>query len=218
MINNLSESHSIFSQFIAELRDAEIQKDSLRFRHNLKRIGQISAYEISKSLEYEEKEFATSLGTAHVPVLKEFPVIFPILRAGVPIHEGVLDFFDRSESGFISAYRKVEKNEKFSIKIEYISSPDLTNKVVILCDPMLATGASAVAAWKALKENGKPKHTHIVSAIASAEGIEFLRKKLSKSQVTIWTGGIDEELTAQAYIVPGLGDAGDLAYGSKNKH
>lgn len=218
MINNLSDSYSIFNQFIAELRDVNIQKDSLRFRHNLKRIGQVAAYEISKTLEYEEKEVITSLGAAFAPVLKEYPVIFPILRAGLPLHDGVLDFFDQSQSGFISAYRKVEKNEKFTIKIEYISSPDLTDKVVIICDPMLATGASAVAACKAIVANGLPKHTHIVSAIASMEGIDFLKKKLSRSEFTIWTGGIDEELTAQAYIVPGLGDAGDLAYGSKNNH
>jgi len=218
MINNLGETNSIFNQFIAEIRDVIIQRDSLRFRNNLKRIGEIAAYEISKTLIYEDKEIVTSLGITSVPVLKNFPVIIPILRAGIPIHEGIQNFFDKSESAFISAYRKVEKNEKFTIKIEYISSPDLTGKVVIICDPMLATGASAVATYKAILSYGKPSHTHIVSAISSMEGIDYIKKKLSRGKVTVWTGAIDEELTAQAYIVPGLGDAGDLAYGSKNNH
>jgi len=216
MIVNLGSTSSIFNQYIAEIRDINVQKDSLRFRHNLVRIGEIAAYEISKTLEYEDREIITSLGTASVPVLKNYPVIIPILRAGIPIHDGIQRFFDKSESAFISAYRKVEKNEKFRIKIEYISSPDLDGKVVIICDPMLATGASAVAAYQALANFGKPAHTHIVSAISSMEGIDHIKKKLSRSKVTVWTGAIDDELTAQAYIVPGLGDAGDLAYGSKN--
>jgi uracil phosphoribosyltransferase len=218
MIQNLGETSSIFNHFIAELRDVSIQQDSMRFRHNLARIGEIAAYEISKTLEYEEREVFTSLGSTMVPVLKQSPVLIPILRAGIPIHEGMQRFFDRSESAFISAYRKVEKNEKFTIKIEYISSPDLEDKVIIICDSMLATGASAVATYKALLNFGKPRHAHIVSAIASMEGVDHIRKKLSKSKVTLWLGAIDEELTAQAYIVPGLGDAGDLAYGSKNDH
>ncbi len=216
MIINLGEKNSIFNQFIAEMRDDNIQKDSMRFRTNLNRIGMIAAYEISKTLEYEEKEVITPLGAANVSVLKDYPVIVPILRAGIPIHYGVQQFFDKSESAFISAYRKVEKNEKFTIKIEYVSSPDLTGKVVVLCDPMLATGGSAVSAYKALRTYGNPKHTHIVSVVASMEGIDFIKKKLSRQKVTVWTGAIDEELTAQAYIVPGLGDAGDLAFGNKN--
>lgn len=218
MIKNLGETNSVFNQYVSELRDKSVQNDRMRFRHNLKRIGQIAAYEISKTLDYEEKEIITPLGVAKVSVHSAHPVIIPILRAGIPVHEGVLDYFDKSESGFISAYRKVEKNEKFSIKIEYISSPDLTDRVVILCDPMLATGASALAAWNAILTNGKPRHTHIVSAISSMESIDYIKKKLSRRKVTVWTGAIDEELTAQAYIVPGLGDAGDLAYGLKNKH
>jgi len=217
MIINLGSSASVFNQYIAEVRDVDIQKDSFRFRHNLARIGEIAAYEISKTLEYEDREIITSLGTATVPVLKQNPVIIPILRAGMPVHEGVLRIFDKSESAFISAYRKVEKNEKFRINIEYISSPDLTDKVVILCDTMIATGASVVEAYQSLMGHGKPAHTHIVSAISSMEGIDFIRKKLSRKKVTVWTGAIDDELTAQAFIVPGLGDAGDLAYGSKNK-
>ncbi len=218
MIQNLGEASSIFNQFIAELRDVKIQQDSMRFRYNLARIGEIAAYEISKTLEYEKREVFTSLGSTLVPVLRQSPVIIPILRAGIPIHEGMQRFFDQSESAFISAYRKVEKNEKFTIKIEYISSPDLDDKVIIICDSMLATGASAVATYKALLNFGTPRHTHIVSAIASMEGLDHIQKKLSKNKVTVWTGAIDEELTAQSFIVPGLGDAGDLAYGTKNNH
>ena len=215
MIKNLGAKNSIFNQFIAEIRDVEIQKDSMRFRKNLYRIGEIAAYEISKTMKYEPVEVTTSLGMAKVSILSDFPVIIPILRAGMPIHDGVQHFFDKSETAFVSAYRKVEKNEKFSIKIEYVSCPNLENKTVIICDPMLATGASIVASYKALLHFGKPAHTHIISAIASQEGIDKLKKQLPVSKITVWTGAIDEELTAQAYIVPGLGDAGDLAFGKK---
>ncbi|MCD4698092.1 MAG: uracil phosphoribosyltransferase [Bacteroidales bacterium] len=216
MIKNLGESNSVFNQFIAEIRDVEIQKDSLRFRHNLVRIGEIAAYEISKTLNYQTKKILTSLGTAQVPVLDESPIIIPILRAGLPIHEGVLRIFDKSHSAFISSYRKVEKNEKFSIQVEYISCPDITKKTVILCDPLLATGASVVSAYKALLASGNPSYIHIVSAIASAEGITYIKRQLPMRKICIWTGAIDQELTAQAYVVPGLGDAGDLAFGSKS--
>ena len=217
MIKNLGKNHSVFNQYVAEIRDINIQKDSMRFRQNLFRIGAIVAYEISKTLEYEEKEVITSLGSAMVPVLKNYPVIVPILRAGLPIHEGVLSIFDKSESAFISAYRKAEKNEKFTIQIEYVSSPDITDKIIIICDPMLATGASAVATYKALRDYGKPKHTHLLAAISSVEGINHIKKRFSTREITVWTGAIDDELTAQAYIVPGLGDAGDLAYGKKSE-
>jgi len=216
MVKNLGATNSIFNQFIAEIRDVEIQKDSMRFRENLFRMGEIAAYEISKTLSYEIQEVTTSLGVAQVPKLKNSPVIIPILRAGMPVHDGVQHFFDKSETAFISAYRKVEKNEKFSIKIEYVSCPNLDNKIVIICDPMLATGASIVASYKALLNFGKPLHTHIIAAIASQEGINEVKKQLPITKVSIWAGAIDEELTAQAYIVPGLGDAGDLAYGKKN--
>lgn len=215
MIKNLGENNSVFNQFIAEIRDAEVQKDSMRFRKNLFRIGEIVAYEISKTLDYIISDVTTPLGVASVPVLNNYPVIIPILRAGMPIHDGIQHFFDKSETAFISAYRKAEKNEKFSIKIEYISTPLLEGKTIIICDPMLATGASIVATYKALLEYGKPAHTHIVSAIASQEGIIKIKKHLPVSTVTVWTGAIDEELTASAYIVPGLGDAGDLAFGKK---
>jgi uracil phosphoribosyltransferase len=215
MIKNLGKQNSIFNNFIAELRDASIQQDGMRFRRNLERIGEIAAYEISKTFPVETVDVVTSLGTAAVPVIKEYPVLIPILRAGIPLHNGLENYFDRSASGFISAYRKVEKNEKFTINIEYISCPDLTDKTIILCDPMLATGASIVAAYKDLQNLGKPAHTHILTAIASVEGINFVKKNLPMKEITIWVGAVDDELTAKAYIVPGLGDAGDLAYGSK---
>jgi uracil phosphoribosyltransferase len=215
MIVNLGKSNSIFNQYIAEIRDIVVQKDSMRFRKNLARIGEIAAYEISKTMEYESQEIITPLGATAVPMIKNHPVIIPILRAGIPMHEGIQQIFDQSESGFISAYRKVSKSKKFTIEVEYVSCPDLTGKIVIICDPMLATGSSAVAACKALVSFGKPKHLHIVSAISSTVGIELIKRKLPSKNLTVWTGAIDEELTAQAYIVPGLGDAGDLSYGNK---
>lgn len=215
MVRNLGKQHSIINHFIAEIRDAEIQKDSMRFRRNLERIGEIFAYEISKHLEYEVREVITSLGTAEVPVLKEQPVIASILRAGIPLHHGILSFFDKAENAFISAYRKYQKDGGFTIQIEYLSGPALDNKVLILTDPMLATGASAILTYKELLTKGRPAHTHLVTVLASMEGVDFVKRHLSKSEVTLWVGAIDEELTAQAYIVPGLGDAGDLAFGSK---
>jgi uracil phosphoribosyltransferase len=215
MIVNLGKSNSIFNQYIAEIRDNKIQKDSMRFRKNMARIGEILAYEISKTLNYELQEIITPLGVTKVPLLKNQLVIIPILRAGIPMHEGIQQIFDKAETGFISAYRKVSKSKKFTIEVEYVSCPDLTDKTVIICDPMLATGSSAVAACKALIAFGKPQYIHIASAISSAEGIELIKRKLPSKNLSIWTGAIDEELTAQAYIVPGLGDAGDLSYGSK---
>jgi uracil phosphoribosyltransferase len=203
------------NQFIAEIRDSVIQSDSMRFRYNLERISEIFAYEISKTLVYEKKEVITQLGSAEVPVLKEYPIVIPVLRAGLPMHKGFLNFFDKSSSAFISAYRKVEKNEKFVVDVEYVSAPDLSNKIVILADPMLATGSSVVAVYKELITLGKPEHFHIVSIIASIEGVDLIKKSLPATGVTLWIGAIDDELTAKAYIVPGLGDAGDLAFGIK---
>ncbi len=215
MVHVLGHHNSVFNQFIAEIRDEEIQKDSMRFRRNMERLGEIFAYEVSKHLEYEKKEITTSLGIAEVPVLKKQPVIASILRAGLPFHQGMLNYFDKAESAFISAYRKHNKSGNFDIQVEYVSCPELTDKVLILSDPMLATGASMVKTYKELILNGKPIHTHIVSVLSSAEGIDYLHKHLSIYDVSIWTGAIDDELTAQAYIVPGLGDAGDLAFGEK---
>lgn len=215
MIQILGNENSILNHFIAEVRDQEIQKDSLRFRRNIERIGEIFAYEISKKMEYESKEVITSLGAAEVPQLKHQPVLATILRAGLPLHQGMLNVFDRAQNAFISAYRRHHKSGKFDIQIEYTSSPDLNDKVLILSDPMLATGASMLLTYKQLLESGKPSHTHFVSILASVQGLEYLKRNLSSTNITIWLGAVDDELTAQSYIVPGLGDAGDLAYGSK---
>jgi len=214
MVHNLSLNNSIVNQFVSELRDVQIQKDSMRFRKNLERLGEIFAYEISKTLPFEEREVVTPLGIASVPVLKEYPIVGTILRAGLPLHYGILNYFDQSENAFISAYRKHHKDGSFDIKLEYVSSPDLHNRELILCDPMLATGSSIVMTYKALMTKGTPKHTHIVSALASTLGVEYVKRNLPYN-ITIWSAAIDDELTAQSYIVPGLGDAGDLAFGTK---
>jgi uracil phosphoribosyltransferase len=191
------------------------QTDSLRFRRNLERVGELIAYEISKVLGYERQAITTPLGVSECRVLAGQPVLATILRAGLPFHAGFLNYFDQAENTFISAYRIHHNDEDdFDVEIEYLSSPDLEGKTVILCDPMLATGSSMVLAYRALLARGKPRHLHIATVIASAQGIGFLKKHLP-SETTIWTGAIDAELTPRSYIVPGLGDAGDLAYGSK---
>lgn len=215
MIHNLSLHNSIINQYIAEIRDKDIQKDRWRFRKNLERIGQFIACEISKQLEYKDVPVTTPLGIANAKVLKEQPVVATILRAGLPLHLGILEIFDKADNGFISAYRKHHKDHSFDIALEYVSCPDLNNKILILCDPMLATGSSMVLTFKALLQKGKPKHTHIVSAIASKQGIDYLKKNMPDVNYTLWCGAIDDELTSTAYIVPGLGDAGDLAFGEK---
>lgn len=216
MVHILGKHNSLLNQFLSELRDEEIQLDRMRFRRNLERLGEIFAYELSKKLEYEEKTVTTPLGVATMNLLKEQPVITTIMRAGLPLHQGFLNYFDQADNGFISAYRKYEKNEKFDIRIDYSSSPDLDNRILIITDVMLASGASVVKAYKELLSYGKPSHTHVVAVLASVEGVEFLKKKLPARNVTIWLGAVDDELTAKSYIVPGLGDAGDLAYGIKN--
>ena len=214
MANILSNYNSLISVFIGELRDIEIQKDSMRFRRNLERLGEIFAYEISKTLDYEVKDVVTPLGIAPCKVLKTQPVIATILRAGLPVHQGLLNYFDKSENAFISAYRKHHKDTTFEIKIEYLSSPSLDDKVLILCDPMLATGQSMLLAYKALLKMGKPKHVHIIGLIASLEGLNYVKSHFPDN-TTFWLGAVDDELTVKSYIVPGLGDAGDLAYGKK---
>jgi uracil phosphoribosyltransferase len=216
MVNILGQTDSVLNHFIAEIRDAEIQKDPARFRFNLARIGSIFAYEISRTMEYETREVVTSLGIANVPVLTEIPVLATILRAGLPFHKGFLDVFDKADNAFISAYRKYHKDHSFTMQIEYTSAPELQGRTVIICDPMLATGASMVLSYKELLAYGKPKHLHIACILASQEGLSFVKKNVPSRNVTLWLGTVDDELTAQAYIVPGLGDAGDLAFGKKN--
>lgn len=215
MIHHLSQTNSIFSEYLSEIRDASIQKDSMRFRRNLERMGEIMAYEISKTLEFETVDTHTPLGIAKTNKLKSQPVIATILRAGLPLHLGILNMFDKAENAFIGAFRKHKKDNSFTIELNYLASPDLTDKTLILCDPMLASGSSLLLTYKSLITHSKPKHTHIVSAIASKQGVEHLNKNLNPKECTIWCGDIDEELTAQSYIVPGLGDAGDLAFGLK---
>lgn len=215
MIHILSQQASIFNQYIAELRDVTIQKDSMRFRRNLERIGEIISYEISKTLDYKISETTTPLGISETKHLVSQPVIATILRAGLPMHIGVLNYFDSAENAFISAYRRHHKDNTFDIHVEYVSSPSVENKTLILCDPMIATGASIVLAYKAILSKGTPKHVHIVSAISSKEGIDYVRANIPTKNYTLWCGAVDEELTAHSYIVPGLGDAGDLAFGEK---
>ncbi|MCB0795100.1 MAG: uracil phosphoribosyltransferase [Flavobacteriales bacterium] len=215
MVVELGKQNSIVGQYLMELRDVEVQRDPMRFRRNLERLGGIMAYEISKTLKYRQVEVVTPLGSAEVSMLEDRPVLATILRAGLPFHQGMLNVFDRADSAFISAYRKHRKGEDgFDIEVEYMSSPSLQDRVVVLCDPMLATGQSMVLVHKAMMRHGKPSTLHVVSVIASSEGVEHIRKHLPPG-TRIWVGAIDEEMTAQAYIVPGLGDAGDLAYGDK---
>jgi uracil phosphoribosyltransferase len=213
MVINLSEKQSLVSNWVAELRDVEIQKDRMRFRRNLERIAEAISYEISKRMEYEEKETETPLGIAVSKVLKTQPVLATILRAGLPMHQGMLNYFDRADNAFISAYRKHHKDGTFEISLDYVSCPDLEDRIVIISDPMLATGSSLVKTIQYLKDEGNPREIHVVCAIACTVGIEYVKRE--EPSVIIWCGGIDDELTAKGYIVPGLGDAGDLAFGSK---
>ena len=215
MTHNLALQNSIFNQFISEIRDVDIQKESMRFRKNMERMGEIFAYEISKTLIYESTKTTTPLGISDTKQLSTKVVVAGILRAGLPLHAGVLNYFDKAENAFVSAYRRHHKNNTFEIALEYVASPDLTDKTLILCDPMLASGSSMVLAYRSLLAKGIPKHTHIVTTIASAQGIDYLKTSMPSPNYTLWCGAIDEELTAQAYIVPGLGDAGDLAFGEK---
>jgi len=215
MVINIGSKNSLVNQFMRELRDATVQQDRMRFRRNMERLGEIFAYEISKTMEYEPKEVITSLGTAEVQVLKNTPVLATILRAGLPLHQGLLNYFDDAENAFVSAYREHRKDDEFSIQIEYVSCPEIEKRVMILTDPMLATGHSMVSSFKALISHGKPSHTHFVAVVASVQGVEYLKRMLPKTGTTIWIAAIDDELTAQGYIVPGLGDAGDLAFGQK---
>ena len=213
MVINLSDQHSLISNWVSELRDVEVQTDPMRFRRNLERIGEVAAYEISKKLAWKEKEITTPLGIANCKVLESQPVLATVLRAGLGMHTGMLNYFDMAGNAFISAYRKHNADGSFEISIEYMSCPEIDDKVVILSDPMIATGASLVKAIQYLKGEGVFKEIHIVCAIACTVGIEYVLREVPKA--TIWCGDIDDEITAKGYIVPGLGDAGDLAFGQK---
>ena len=213
MIINLSDQNSLVCNWMSELRDRDIQCDQMRFRRNLERIGEVAAYEISKKLVWENKEVETPLGIANCKVLQSQPVLATILRAGLGMHNGLLNYFDKGENAFIGAYRKHNFNGSFEIKLEYMSCPAIKDKVVIISDPMIATGASLVKAIQYLKQEGEIKELHIVCAIACTVGVEYIIRAYPKA--TIWCGDIDDELTAKGYIVPGLGDAGDLAFGQK---
>lgn len=214
MIRNLANTNSILNNFIAEIRDHEIQKDPLRFRRNLERVGEIMAYEISKTLPFIEKSVKTPLGISDTQIINHTPVLSTILRAGLPLHQGFLNYFDRSECSFVSAWRKHHNEEDFDIMVEYKTAPNLDHRDLIICDPMIATGASMVEVYQSLLQNGTPRSINIAGVIASKDALEYLKAKLP-DHATIWVAAIDQELTAQSYIVPGLGDAGDLAYGEK---
>jgi len=213
-IINLGKDNSIFNQFISEIRNVDIQNDRMRFRRNCERMGEIMAYEISKTFKYETKEITTPLGIAKINLITEQPVLSTILRAGLTLHQGLLNYFDNADNAFVSAYRKHRKDGTFIIEAEYMASPSLKDRIVILSDPMLASGASIVEIYKLLLQKGTPKKLHLAILIASKEGINYVERHLPEN-TTLWVGAIDDELTAQSYIVPGLGDAGDLAYGSK---
>jgi len=206
---------SVFNHILAEIRDEEIQKDRMRFRRNLERCGEILAYEISRELPFEQEEVRTPLGLSEDYRLKTQPVLITILRAGLPLHQGLLNVFDHAENGYISAFRKHHKDGSFDIEMEYLACPNIEGKDIIISDPMLASGSSMVLAYKALFEKGKARHCHIVSLIASTEGVEYVKSHVGKN-TSIWLGAVDQEMTAQSYIVPGLGDAGDLAFGAKD--
>ncbi len=217
-IKNLGEGNSVINNFISELRNVDIQNDRFRFRKNLERLGELFAYEISKTLEYKSETVVTPLGSLEMNVLKEEPVLATILRAGLPMHQGFLNIFDKADNSFIAAHRKYDKNENYDINIEYYSTADFNDKVLIVIDPMLSTGESLVRCLNDLiNDDMMPKEIHIANVLASRDGIEYLNRSLNHLNITVWVGAIDEELTAKAYIVPGLGDAGDLAYGKKEK-
>ena len=214
-IFNFSEYSSLYNKFLSELRDAQIQKDGMRFRKNLERIGEISAYEISKELDYYPLTTNTPLGVSQTNVPKDNLVLATILRAGLPLHTGLLNYFDHAENCFISAYRKHSSANDFEVEIEYLASPNIQGKVVLLSDTMLASGQSMVLAYKALLKRGTPAKVHIVSVIGSQQGIDLVSKNFPEN-TTLWIGGVDPKMTTQSYIVPGLGDAGDLAFGEKD--
>lgn len=214
-INILGNSHTMIDQYLGEIRNIHIQQDPMRFRANIQRIGEIFAIEIGKTLPFRLTEITTPLGTAMVPQIDRQPVLATILRAGLPMHQGMLRIFDRAENAFISAFRKYREDHTFEIEFEYMSSPSLDGKIVILTDPMLASGMSMEVSYLGLRSKGTPSHIHLVSIIGSKQGVAYISEKITSPDVTLWLGAVDNELNAFSYIVPGLGDAGDLAYGAK---
>ena len=212
----LNRQNTVLNKFIAQIRDREVQTDSMRFRRNMERIGEITAYELSKELNYTPRTVETPLGEAVVQQIDDRIVIATILRAGLPFHQGFLNYFDDAQNAFVSAYRKSTKDGKFTVKVEYISCGDLEGKTLLLVDPMLATGSSLVLAYQALCERGGvPAHTHVAAVIASEQGNDYVQRNMPKQTTTVWAAAVDEELTSRSYIVPGIGDAGDLAFGEK---
>lgn len=214
---NFDENPSLVSEYMLELRDVCIQRDPLRFRCNLKRIGQIMAYEISRRMSFDLRSVTTPLGTSSCHTLKKQPVIATILRAGLPFHQGFLDYFDHAENAFVSAYRSYrEKGDSFDVHVEYLASPSIEGKTLILADPMLATGTSMYLGYKAMLTKGNPEHIHVASVIASKASIDYVAEHFPQDKTTVWVGAIDDEINSHSYIVPGLGDAGDLAFGQKD--
>jgi len=219
IVHNLDNSNSVLNHFIAEIRDADIQKDSMRFRRNIERIGEILSYEMSRELGFQSNNVQTPLGVKDVPIVSDQLVLCSVLRAGLPLHQGVLNYFDQIENAFISAYRHHTSEEDFEIKVEYLASPSLEGKTLILVDPMLATGSSLVAVQKALNKLGEVKQIHLLSVIAAQEGIDFVSSDFVSSHFPenshLWVATVDPDLNSKGYIIPGLGDAGDLAFGTK---
>ena len=214
-VHNLSDKNSLFNTFLKEIRSVEIQNDPLRFRRNMERAGEIMAYEISKKMNFEKEDIQTPLGIAPTHVISDKVVLTTILRAGLPFHQGFLSYFDRAENAFVSAYRKYKDALKFNIHVEYIASPPLEGKTLILTDPMLATGSSMELSYQAMLTKGAPKHIHIASIIASKAAVDYVKRHFPSDKTTVWVGAIDPSLNEHSYIVPGLGDAGDLAFGEK---
>ncbi len=214
MVRELSKEASVLNRFLSEIRDVDVQKDRMRFRRNLERIGEVMAYEISKTFSYSKQQVITPLGEAAIELADLEPVLVTILRAGLPFHQGFLNYFDGADNGFVSAYRRAHKGGDFEIDIDYVSCPSLEDRDVIICDPMIATGSSIDCVYKSLTGKGTPRSLHVASVIASEQGLRHLRSRLPEN-LRLWSAVVDNELTAQAYIVPGLGDAGDLAFGSK---
>ena len=213
MVTNLSSNNTLLNEWVREIRDTDVQHDRMRFRRNLERIGEVTAYELSKMLPFREVQVQTSLGEANCFELASQPVLATILRAGIPLHQGLLNYFDKADNAFVAGYRKHHRDGSFEIAQHYLTCPPLDGRPLIISDPMLATGSSLVLAIRTLIENQQPTQIHVVTAIACTVGIELIERRFPEAH--IWCGDIDDELTARGYIVPGLGDAGDLAYGSK---